>query len=149
MNTWPPHFSWEGPMVKSMLCSKQFPLALDSVSSLLSFPCLSSHSDVHWKIYHTGFNDLFMGLSPCSPWAPRAQRSRLIHFRIPSSEQEPSWCSVHVYWISWLTHGFSLRSSFLRTLGMWKLLGNFRVAIKWPQLSLQMFIAKIFKGNTV
>ena len=30
-------------------------------------------------------------------------------------------------------------------LWMWKLLGNFRVAIKLPQLGLQMFMAKRFK----
>lgn len=42
---------------------------------------------------------------------------------------------------------FPLRFSSLQALRMWKWLGNFRVAIKWPQWGLQMFTAKRFKGN--
>lgn len=140
MSTWPPHFGLEGPKAKLMLCSKKSSLDLDSVPSLFSW-----HSYCHCNISPTRF---YWSSHECDslvqPWIHRAQRSSLIHFYIPSTEQVPSWCSVM---FSWLIHGFSLRSSSLRTLQMWKFLGNFRFAIKWPQLILQRFPAERFKGN--
>lgn len=119
------------------------PLDLDSVSSVRS-----SHSYFRSNISRTRFYWSLHGyVSLVQPWIQKAQRSCLIHFYIPSTERESSWSSVGVCWISWLIHGFSLRSSSLGTLQIWKFLGNFRFVIKWPQLSLQRFPAERFKGN--
>lgn len=90
MSTWPPHFGLEGPMAKLTLCSKKSPLDLDSVSSLFSW-----HSYFHCNISPTRFYwSLHEYVALVQPWIRRAQRSSLIHFYIPSTEQASSWCSV-------------------------------------------------------
>lgn len=75
-------------------------LDLDSVSSLLSLPCGSFHAYFHVAFITLGANDLSL---PGSIFLinhvnlPLAQSSCLIHFPNPSTEQEPSGCSVHTY----------------------------------------------------
>lgn len=57
------------------------------MSSLMSCSCCSPHSYFHCSIYHHGFNDLCLGLSPLPTVNPKSVEILFLPFQVPSTDR--------------------------------------------------------------